>query len=414
MTLKTHALLATVATVAIIALIHFRSNRSDDSRLKSVMEKTKDLQTAVTAAPVAKTEKPKAEVPKTEIPEEEKPVVDVPAQPAAEKPKVVAKADDLDKPSEKPSEEDSQPVNDDYLMDSNAVMNGSFKDGLANWRYWRLDEEKGKKFVKTGAYGLSLEGQPNTLMGVAQTVKVTPGTVYRLSAKVRSTETSEGKSYLGARLALNAPDQKEQQVVWLYNNKNWEEKEVVFTNDYSGLATLFFHTGYTTNKADCVVKEIALVPENPYPSKNICSSNGDFKEGTKGWNFWQITEAEASNLITRVSEGDSSHIVINGLPGKRLMGMAQAVNVVSGTVYKLSAKVKSQDKSKLLGARVALYAPNQKERQLLWPYGTKDWEEQTLVFTNSFSGAATLYFHTGYTTNSCTALFKDLSLIKRR
>ena len=96
--------------------------------------------------------------------------------------------------------------------------------------------------------------------------------------------------------------------------------------------------------------------------------------------------------------------------------MSQAVSVVSGAVYKLSANVKSLDAKEktLFGARVAFYAPGQKEQQLLWTYNTKGWEDKNLIFTNSYSGAATLYFHTGYTTNSCTALFKDLSLFKKK
>ena len=296
------------------------------------------------------------------------------------------------------------------------VKNGSFKEGLSSWRYWRIDEKKGKQFIKAENSTLSIQGQLNTLMGVAQSVKVLSGTVYRLSAKARSGEKSETKSFLGARLALFADGQKEQQVVWLYKNKDWEEKELVFTNLYSGVATLFFHTGYTTNAALCVVKDISLVPENPFPRKNLCSFNGDFKDGTKGWTFWQIPAAEASNLITRVSGDSGDCVEVKGQTGNRLMGMSQAVSVVSGAVYKLSASVKSQDEKgkTLFGARVAFYAPGQKEQQLLWTYNTKGWEAKTLIFTNSYSGAATLYFHTGYTTNSCTAMFKELSLVKRR
>ncbi|MBR5946182.1 hypothetical protein IKZ80_03765, partial [bacterium] len=176
------------------------------------------------------------------------------------------------------------------------------------------------------------------------------------------------------------------------------------------------HTGYTTNAAYCFVKDISLAPENPFPRKNLGSFNGDFKDGTKGWTFWQIPAEEASNFITRVSGEFGDCVQIKGQPGNRLMGMSQAVSVVSGAVYKLSANVKSLDAKEktLFGARVAFYAPGQKEQQLLWTYNTKGWEDKNLIFTNSYSGAATLYFHTGYTTNSCTALFKDLSLFKKK
>ena len=405
MTLKTHALLATAATLVLIALIYYRSNNSDDSRLRKVMEKTKDLPATVAAKPVSqpetkKSEAPKTEAPKAEIPEAEEPVVPVKTEKAAA-PVQKAPAKTVEKPD------------DDFLVKNNLVKNNSFRDGLSAWRFWRIKEEDGKKLIKAENASLSIKGQLNTLMGVAQSVKVESGTVYRLSAKVRSKDPEE-KSFMGARLALYAEGQKEQQVVWLYKNKDWEEKSLTFTNRYSGLATLFVHTGYTTNAAECLVKDIALLPQNPFPSRNTCSFNGDFSDGTKGWDFWHISGTEASNLIERASGDYGSCVVVKGQSGSRLMGMSQAVSVVSGAVYRMSANVKSQDaKDKgFFGARVAFYAPGQKEQQLLWTYATKDWEKKSLVFTNNYSGKATFFFHTGYTTNACTAMFKDLSLIK--
>lgn len=405
MTLKTHALLATAATLVLVALIYYRSNSSDDSRLRKVMEKTKDLPANVVAKPVSKpeakkSEAPKTEAPKTEIPEVEEPVIPVKTEKAAA-------------PVKKAPVKTVENQNDDFLVDQNLVINNSFRNGLSSWRYWRIQEEDGRKLIKAENASLSIKGRLNTLMGVAQSVKVESGTVYRLSAKVRSREPEE-KSFMGARLALYADGQKEQQVVWLYKNADWEEKSLTFTNRYSGSATLFVHTGYTTNAAECLVKDIALLPENPFPARNTCSFNGDFNDGTKGWDFWHVSGTEASNLIERASGDYGSCVVVNGQPGGRLMGMSQAVSVVSGSVYRMSASVKSQDvKEKgFFGARVAFYAPGQKEHQLLWTYATKDWERKDLVFTNNYSGKATFFFHTGYTTNACTAMFKDLSLIK--
>lgn len=404
MTLKTHALLATAATAAIIALICLRSNSGDDSRLKKVMEKTKDLPAEAASKPAAKPETkkeaPKAEVPQAEVIQAEEPVIQEKTEKAAEPVKKV--------PAKKVEKQ-----SDDFPAENNLVKNNTFREGLSSWRYWRIQEEDGRKLIKAENASLSIKGRLNTLMGVAQSVKVESGTVYRLSAKVRSREPEE-KSFMGARLALYADGQKEQQVVWLYKNADWEEKSLTFTNRYSGSATLFVHTGYTTNAAECLVKDIALLPENPFPARNTCSFNGDFDDGTKGWDFWHVSGTEASNLIERASGDYGSCVVVKGQPGGRLMGMSQAVSVVSGAVYRMSANVKSRDvKEKgFFGARVAFYAPGQKEHQLLWTYATKDWEEKSLSFTNNYSGKATLFFHTGYTTNACTAMFKDLSLIK--
>lgn len=405
MTIKTHVLLATAATAAIIALIYVRSNSSDDSRLRKVMEKAKDLPATVAAKPVSKPETKKSEAPKTEAPKAE--------IPEAEEPVVPVKTEKAAAPVQKAPAKTVEKQDDDFLVKNNLVKNNSFRDGLSAWRFWRIKEEDGKKLIKAENASLSIKGQLNTLMGVAQSVKVESGTVYRLSAKVLSKDPEE-KSFMGARLALYAEGQKEQQVVWLYKNKDWEEKNLTFTNRYSGLATLFVHTGYTTNAAECLVKDIALLPQNPFPSRNACSFNGDFNDGTKGWDFWHISGTEASNLIERASGEYGNCVVVKGQSGSRLMGMSQAVSVVSGAVYRMSANVKSQDAKEkgFFGARVAFYAPGQKDQQLLWTYATKDWEKKSLVFTNNYSGKATFFFHTGYTTNACTAMFKDLSLIK--
>ena len=410
MTIKTHAFLATTATLVLIALIYYRSNNNDDSRLRKIMEKTKDLQTSVASKPVSKAEKQKA----SEIKEEENKVISgdggAKEEKKAETPAPVKES----KPSAPVAIADS----DDFLPSQSLVRNGSFKDGFKGWRYWGgLSEEKGKELVKIEEEGLSLHGQLNKMMGIAQTVKITSGAVYQISAKVRSADQkAEKKTFMGARLALNAPGQKELQLIWLYKNWEWEEKSLVFTNRVTGMATLFFHTGYTTNAATCLVKDISLIPANDYPIANICSFNGDFESDLKGWKFWQIPASEGSNLIERASGEYGNCVVVKGQPGGRLMGMSQAVSVVSGAVYRMSANVKSRDaKDKgFFGARVALYAPNQKERQIVWTYNTKGWEAKSLVFTNNYSGAATFYFHTGYTTNACEAMFKDLSLIKKR
>jgi len=251
---------------------------------------------------------------------------------------------------------------------------------------------------------------------VAQTVRVVSGTVYRISAKVRSLDYDpDKKEFMGARLAFNATNQKEQQVVWMYKAPDWKEQSLIFTNRFSGQATFFFHTGYTKPAAKCEVTDVKFISAEPFIKSNDCAVNGDFKSDYKGWNLWQIKAEEATGTISRVSNDGAPYILIKGREGGKLMGLSQAVSMTSGTVYRLSAAVKSKDSDSkaFFGARAALFVKGQKEHQLLWTYNTKDWEEKSLIFTNRVSGVATLYFHTGYTTNACEALFKNISLIKR-
>ena len=439
MTIKTHVLLSALTTAVIVGFIFLRSSGDENARLKKVMaqaeaaaEQRKAMEAEKSAQkknqPVAKeSAKPKEEKPV--IPEVEKPVtpekeVAVKEEKAETKPETAKEAKPETAKEIKPvapakeskAEKKAVPEDDLFPASKNIAINGDFKKGMENWRYWRLKEEEGNKLIALKEKSLIIDGQSNTLMGVAQTVKISSGTVYRISAKVRSLDFNpEIREFMGARLALNAPGQVERQIVWLYKNKDWQEQSLAFTNQYSGQATFFFHTGYTKPSAKCEVTDIRLIPAESFPKINEVASNGNFKDELKGWDFWNVKGEEASNAVSRVTDKEEACVLIKGQPGGKLMGMCQAVNLTSGTVYKLSAAAKSEDQTPkaFFGARAALFANGQKEKQLLWTYNTKGWVERELIFTNCISGPATLFFHTGYTTNECRAFFKNISLIKK-
>lgn len=438
MTIKTHALLAALTTAAIVGLIYYRSTGDENARMKKAMAKAEAAAQAkkeaeAERAKAAAEQKAKAEAEKQaqaakaakEVPAEEKPVMPEEKAAKAETPKQPEKTAEAKPakdavpsvPAVATAPKKEEQVGDERFPAKNSVCrNGDFKKGLGEWRYWRLKEDEGKKLISKGESGLVIDGQSNTLMGVAQTVRVVSGTVYRISAKVRSLDYDpDKKEFMGARLAFNAPNQKEQQVVWMYKDPDWKEQSLIFTNRFSGQATFFFHTGYTKPAAKCEVTDIQFASAEPFIKSNECAVNGDFKSDYKGWNLWQIKAEEATGTISRVTKDGAPCILIKGREGGKLMGLAQAVNMTSGAVYRFSAAVKSQDGTPqaFFGARVALFAKDQKEQQLLWTYNTKDWETKDLIFTNNFKGAATLYFHTGYTTNACEAFFKNISLIKQ-
>ena len=85
----------------------------------------------------------------------------------------------------------------------------------------------------------------------------------------------------------------------------------------------------------------------------------------------------------------------------------------SGNVYQLSAAVRSivtNDSSVRFGGRVSFYLPPQKEMQLTWVNEHNDWWRQTLVFTNSVDGVATILVHMGYGGAASTGEFADIRL----
>ena len=455
MTIKTHALLAALTTAAIIGFIYYRASGDENARMKKVIAQAEAAVQANKAEAEKAAAKEKQAQEKQAVPEEEKPVEpeqtaaakkeQPPAKPqpkeeaqskpqpkegsetaAKEEPKQETTAAVPAEPKEPKQEtaaaapsdpEKSKSIFEDFPIIKNIVRNSDLQKGLDGWRYWRTTEEKGGKFFAAKDNTLTIDGQSNTLMGVAQTVRVVSGAVYQVSAQVRSLDFNPGKKeFMGARLAFNAPLQKEKEIVWLYKDPEWQEKSLIFTNYFTGQATLFFHTGYTKPQAKCEVKEIRFIPEDSYPLRNECAANGSFKDEFKGWSYWHVKGEEASNSVIRVADQGEPYILVKGQPGGKLIGLCQAVNLTSGAVYRFSATAKSQDdKPKaFFGARAALFAEGQKEKQLLFTYNTKGWEEKTLVFTNSVSGPATLFFHTGYTTNACQALLKNISLIKKK
>ncbi|MBR5900737.1 hypothetical protein IKZ40_00125 [bacterium] len=447
MTIKTHALLAALTTAAVIGFIYYRSSGDENARMRKVIAQAEAAAQAKNEAETAKAAA-KEKAAKPAVPEEEKPVeseqpkkpVNAKAEQPPAKPQVKEQTEAKPQPEEetaaateaesqeqsesaaKPQEaeakvEEPKPNFDDFPIIKSIVRNSDFQKGLEDWRYWRTTEEKGKQFIIPKDGALVIDGQSNTLMGVAQTVKVVSGAVYQVSARVRSLDFNPGKKeFMGARLAFNAPYQKEQQIVWLYKDPEWREQSLIFTNNFSGLATLFFHTGYTKPQAKCEIKDIRFIPQEKFPKSNECASNGSFKDDMKGWDFWNVKGAEASNAVTRVADQDETYVLIKGQSGGKLLGLCQAVNLTSGAVYRFSATARSKDQTPkaFFGARAAIFAAGQKEKQILWTYNTKGWSEKELIFTNSVSGTATLFFHTGYTTNACQALFKNISLIKKK
>lgn len=303
-----------------------------------------------------------------------------------------------------------------YPQEDELVQNGRFQSRLDGWHRWKLTPEDAQNFLKLEPGKLTIKGQANRLMGLAQAVNVVSGQVYRIGGKIRACDYKESlnKEFLGARIALNVPGQKEQQVVWLYKEPGVVSKYICFTNTCTGTGTLLLHTGYTANAALCEALEVSLIPRTDFPAANIVSANSDFLKGMASWNFWQIKEKEGFKVIAPGKEGNDTFISIK-TADNRLQGLAQAVNVVSGEVYRLSAVARSPegDKGQTFSGRVGFYAPGQKEHQVVWPGWPAAWTKRDTVFTNFYTGPATLFFHTGYAKGDHVAQFSSVQLVKK-
>ncbi|MCX7005492.1 MAG: hypothetical protein NTV22_19800, partial [bacterium] len=144
------------------------------------------------------------------------------------------------------------------------------------------------------------------------------------------------------------------------------------------------------------------------------AQNGDFAQGLKGWDYWQHACSATTEIqLTQIAVQPAQWALQIQNPLKQLTGVRQLVSLVSGTVYRLSARARScatTDSKVVFGGRVAIFLPPQPEQSLLWMSESTDWWAKALVFTNQVSGAATLFVHLGYGGVASTGEFANITL----
>ena len=135
--------------------------------------------------------------------------------------------------------------------DNNLIKNSEFSKELKYWDPWEktIKNPELVKCISVDMHGKSMQGiritnPDGVLAGIKQTVEVTSGTVYRLSGRVRSTAVNDPHILFGGRIGFWLPPQKEKQIVWMSEHNKWWKKELVFTNQVNGMATVYVHMGY--------------------------------------------------------------------------------------------------------------------------------------------------------------------------
>lgn len=142
------------------------------------------------------------------------------------------------------------------------IKEGKFNNDLQGWLAYKDTPADNFNAVKEDNITfLRVENPEGVIYGVCQAVPVEAGAVYTLSAKVRSVKVDQ-ENKTGARLAFFAPGEKEQQVLWSGKFKEWTPKEITFTNNYTGAATVYFHLGNAKSATSCEVTDISLKQVN--------------------------------------------------------------------------------------------------------------------------------------------------------
>jgi hypothetical protein len=118
------------------------------------------------------------------------------------------------------------------------------------------------------------------------------------------------------------------------------------------------------------------------------------------WQCWEALAAGMTQAVTFVAAdapGAATAVRLDYQRGPRLH-VRQHVAVTANGVYRLSgmAKMIAPAYPEVLGLRVAVYMPEQREAGVTWEYvRPNEWEVRQVVFTNAMGGDAVVYIELG-------------------
>ena len=126
--------------------------------------------------------------------------------------------------------------------------NPSFKNNIDGWDYWRINKFVDSNTVTFAEYSnnfscVNIQSKPGKLIGLFQNITLKYGSVYRISGRARAMGGKD--TMFGAQVVLgNLESKKEKWLTFLHKSDDWQYKDLIFTNDYSGLSYLILRTGY--------------------------------------------------------------------------------------------------------------------------------------------------------------------------
>ena len=129
------------------------------------------------------------------------------------------------------------------------VKNGNFKNALTNWIFHLAGSSSNCKHLREDNVDfIRMDWPDNKMVALKQPIFVVSGKVYRASARTRL-HKSDNNNYLGMMFSVYTPGKKEIFGSWWNGSKEWNEKELIFTNHYDGYITFYCLIGYGEEKA---------------------------------------------------------------------------------------------------------------------------------------------------------------------
>lgn len=158
------------------------------------------------------------------------------------------------------------------------------------------------------------------------------------------------------------------------------------------------------------ISAISAMPTIKKQQKQFSFSFSDNLISNKKWKLWRNGNIYTNQII--LSQTNNQQIILIENPQAKLIGVSQSIPVHSGKIYQISGEARSggSDKTKIFGGRIGFNLIGQNEKQIIWMMDNNTWTKNSLIFTNSVSGIATLFVHLGYGNISQTGEFKNISL----
>ncbi len=143
---------------------------------------------------------------------------------------------------------------------------------------------------------------------------------------------------------------------------------------------------------------------------NLISKNPNFANDHDKWEYWRLSKETGEKLISAKNDGSNDFVRIDN-PNGNLIGLIQGVNVLTGSVYRLTAECRIPvDNTSQNGGRVFIKTPESRERQLTFLEISHEWARKELVFTNHITGKASFVIHTGYGNYKGQTDFRNIRL----